>query len=178
MDRASIAILAAVLTMFAAFIVGVVWAQVQSNLAQREAAAIRHQHRTGLWNWLVEEFPGGELSSLSEFEVGRIASDLGVTTSELRKLSRKGPGSSSHLVGRLEALGLDPKRVERENPLEFRDMQRLCALCDRHGRCARDLSRDPKSDVWDLYCPNAGTISRRSGKQAFVLSPTRSSVDL
>jgi hypothetical protein len=158
MDTASIAILAAILTMFAAFIAGVIWAELQSKIAQREAAAAKHERSAGLWNWLVEEFPGGELSSLSAFEVGRIANDLGVTTSELRELSRKGSDASSRLVRRLEALGLDSEKVARENPLEFRDMQRLCALCDRHGRCARDLSRDPGSDVWQLYCPNAGTI--------------------
>jgi hypothetical protein len=158
MDTGSIAILAAILTMFAAFIVGVIWAELQSKRAQREMAAATDRHRAGLWNWLVEEFPGGELNSLSEFEVGRIATDLGVSTSELRQLSRRGSDASTRLVQRLTALGLDAEKVENEHQLEYRDMQRLCALCDRHGRCARDLSRDPKSDVWQLYCPNAGTI--------------------
>jgi hypothetical protein len=143
---------------FAAFIAGVTWGELQSKRAQREAAAATDRDRGGLWNWLVEEFPGGELSSLSEFEVGRIATDLGVSTSELRELSRKGSDASARLVRRLTAVGLDAEKVESKHQLEFRDMQRLCALCDRHGRCARDLSRDPKSDVWELYCPNARTI--------------------
>ena len=35
-----------------------------------------------------------------------------------------------------------------------RDMERLCTMCESKGRCARDLSADPKDPVWRKYCPN------------------------
>jgi hypothetical protein len=58
----------------------------------------------------------------------------------------------------MEALGLDPNEVAHTEPQTLHDMQRLCSMCSSHGRCARDLSRNPADPAWKDYCPNAGTL--------------------
>ena len=155
MDTGSIAVLAGILTVFAAFIAGLVWADMQTMRARREAEAVRN---SGLWDWLTRISRREELEALGDSDVVRIAGEIGVSAGELRELHRRGPQAASRLLRRLEAVGLDPGKLAAESQLEFRDMQRLCALCDRHGRCSRDLSRDPEDSRWESYCPNAPTI--------------------
>jgi hypothetical protein len=46
----------------------------------------------------------------------------------------------------------------RDQPAALRDMQRLCAMCEAKGRCARDLAERPDDPTWREYCPNATTV--------------------
>jgi hypothetical protein len=70
-----------------------------------------------------------ELAGLNESEVGRIATEVGISAGELRELNRRGPDATALLPRRLQALHLDPERLAVERWAEFRDMQRLCSLC-------------------------------------------------
>ena len=98
-----------------------------------------------------------EFSELSDFEVSRIATDVGVSAPELHELSLRGPDAGALLPRRLRALDLDPTKLAHERPAEFRDMQRLCSLCESEGRCEHDLSQNVPGD-WHTYCPNASAI--------------------
>ena len=99
-----------------------------------------------------------DLGGLGERDLGRVATEVGVSVRELHELNRRGPNAASRLPHRLQVVGIDPAKFASEQPEEFRDMQRLCALCAHHGRCGRELSRDPQGSNWESYCPNATTI--------------------
>jgi hypothetical protein len=105
--------------------------------------------------------------------VQRTAKDLGITAAELRLLVSRGSQEADLLHRRMALLQLDPKEIASSEPLLFRDLQRLCALCDSRGRCIRDLARDstreptePESADWQDYCPNAATLNMLSSLQS------------
>jgi len=93
-----------------------------------------------------------------EEDIDRVAHDAGVTTGELRELARRSPHSADLLLERMAALDLNQNEVLAVEPHVFRDLQRVCTLCECHGRCKRDLERDPNDPVWKGYCPNASTL--------------------
>jgi len=99
-----------------------------------------------------------ELTCCAEGEVERIAKDIGVPASEIRRLASLGPESAELLLRRMAALDLDGKAVARTDPRTFRDLQRICTLCESHRQCARDLSRDSSDPAWEDYCPNVATL--------------------
>ena len=91
--------------------------------------------------------------------VERIAHEAGLTTRELRQLARKGSHAADLLPSRMAALDLDPTEVGRFEPQVMQDMQRVCSMCESHGRCQRDLSRNPNDPIWKQYCPNVSTLA-------------------
>ncbi len=99
-----------------------------------------------------------QLKCCGEETVERMARDVGVSASELRRLASLGPDSADLLLRRMKALDLDPNEVSRATPEAFRDLQRTCSMCESHRRCARDLARDSAVPVWKDYCPNAATL--------------------
>ena len=99
-----------------------------------------------------------ELKCCGEEEVERMAKDIGVSPSELRKLATLGPDSADLLLRRMAALDLDRKEVSQTEPRTFQDLQRVCTMCDHHRRCRRDLARDSADPAWQDYCPNAATL--------------------
>jgi hypothetical protein len=99
-----------------------------------------------------------ELTCCAEGEVERIAKDIGMPASEIRRLASLGPESAELLSRRMAALDLDRKEVARTHPQTFRDLQRICTLCESHRQCARDLARDSGAPAWEDYCPNVATL--------------------
>ncbi len=99
-----------------------------------------------------------ELKCCGEDEVERMAKDIGVSASELRRLATLGPDSADLLLRRMTALDLDRNEVSRTQPRTFQDLQRVCTMCDHHRRCRRDLARDSANPAWQDYCPNAATL--------------------
>ena len=111
--------------------------------------------------WQVWTRNGPELSNpncCAEAEVERIANDIGLPASEVRRLASLGPESAELLLRRMAALDLDGKKVAQVEPQTFRDLQRICTLCESHRQCARDLSRDSGDPAWEDYCPNVATL--------------------
>lgn len=98
-----------------------------------------------------------------EAEIERMARDLRMSASELRAVAAKGPKAADLLLRRMAALDLDPKEVTRLEPETFRDMQRVCTLCEAHRQCARDFAHDAPQSKWEQYCPNAGTLAALNG---------------
>jgi hypothetical protein len=95
-----------------------------------------------------------DLEGLGPEELARVASDVGVSASELRALSQHCSDAAELLERRIVALDIDPKVLARDAGGELRDMQRLCTMCESKGRCARDLAADPDDEVWRKYCSN------------------------
>jgi len=91
-------------------------------------------------------------------EVERIARDVRMTPAELRAIAKRGPEAADLLLRRMAALDLDPAEVSQVGPQTFRDLQRVCSLCESKRRCARDLARDSAMPAWQDYCPNAQTL--------------------
>jgi hypothetical protein len=109
-------------------------------------------------NWRGANSRASELICCGEYEVERMARDLGMPVSELRKVANHGPEAADLLVRRMVALNLDRNEVATTVPSTFQDLQRLCTLCESHRRCARDLERDPTDRAWEDYCPNVAML--------------------
>jgi hypothetical protein len=109
-------------------------------------------------DWTRRSSALSELKCWGEDEVERVAKDVGVSASELRRLASLGPGSADLLLRRMAALNLDRNEVSRTEPRTFQDLQRVCTMCNSHRRCKRDLARDSADPAWQDYCPNAATL--------------------
>jgi hypothetical protein len=59
------------------------------------------------------------------------------------------------LLRRLSALRLSPAALAQTEPKILHDLQRRCACCEHHDRCAIDLSRQAVARSWVNYCPNS-----------------------
>jgi hypothetical protein len=99
-----------------------------------------------------------ELKCCGEEEVERMAKDIGMSPSELRRLANLGPDSADLLLRRMAALDLDRNEVSRTESRTFQDLQRVCTMCNHHRQCRRDLARDADDPAWHDYCPNAATL--------------------
>jgi hypothetical protein len=113
----------------------------------------------GRW-WLewTEAAPRTALQCMAEEQVQRVAEDVGLTPHELRHLVSLGPDAADLLLRRMAALDLDKHEIARVECRTFQDMQRVCAMCESHRRCKRDLADHADSSVWKNYCPNVATL--------------------
>jgi len=108
--------------------------------------------------WRERERGSADLADCGDEEVEHMAHDLCMSSSELRELARKGPGSADLLLQRMASIDLDPKEVSLAQPQTFQDLQRVCARCRSRRRCVRDLACERNSSAWQNYCPNASTL--------------------
>ena len=108
--------------------------------------------------WIRRGSARFELKCCGEEEVERMAKDIGVSPSELRRLANLGPDSADLLLRRMAALDLDRNEVSRTESRTFQDLQRVCTMCNHHRRCRGDLARDTDDPAWHDYCPNASTL--------------------
>jgi hypothetical protein len=109
------------------------------------------------------------LSSAAEFErldgqeKTRIASELGISSDELRVLASKDKTSADLLVRRMESIGLDPRTTD---PAVMRDLQRCCSKCRDKVLCVHELEDKPRNLTWPSYCPNEATLDALSDEKA------------
>ncbi len=114
-----------------------------------------------LWHTLTDWVTGRSPSwgaCCGELEIERIARDVRMTPAELRAVAKRGPEAANLLLERMAALDLEPAEVGQVGPQTFRDLQRVCSLCESKRRCARDLAQDAAGPQWQDYCPNAQTL--------------------
>jgi hypothetical protein len=104
-----------------------------------------------------------ELLCCGENEAERMAHDLGLPVSELRKLAEHGPEAADLLSRRMAELDLDKNEIAAVVPRTLQDLQRLCTLCEHHRECTRDLRRNPADQAWENYCPNAAVLKMLNG---------------
>jgi len=90
-----------------------------------------------------------------EMEVKRLASDLGISATELRRLTAEGPEAARELHDRLAALHL--VQEASAEPFIMRDLERVCSHCVAKRRCNSDLERGAIS-IDDDHCPNHRTL--------------------
>ncbi len=93
-----------------------------------------------------------------DLDADRVAHELGMPLSELHAIAIKGPGAAALLGRRMKMLGLDDNDLTWAGITTKRDLQRICAMCHRHRRCAHDLDQQDRSDRWTDYCPNTYTL--------------------
>ena len=94
-------------------------------------------------------------------EEDRMATDLGMSASELRVLASHGPNTAELLYRRMAALRINPQDMPVVDAFMLPDMERLCTTCISRNRCARELAEcsEDHSPNWQDYCPNAATIN-------------------
>ena len=90
-------------------------------------------------------------------DIERMARDAGLTVSDLYALERT--ADEPLLLPRmLAALDINAAEVARSEPAAFRDLQRVCSLCDSKRRCEIELAEGDVASVYEAYCPNALTL--------------------
>jgi hypothetical protein len=99
-----------------------------------------------------------ELAACPPGELRRIASEVGLSADDMRRLYCSHNGPSELLPQRLQLLGIDPEFVTHAAPTTSRDLVRVCASCRAFRRCARDLARGDAQAGMDGYCLNGPTI--------------------
>jgi uncharacterized protein YjiS (DUF1127 family) len=116
--------------------------------------------RVARWwrNWAGNRQGRAELQALTSEELGQLARDVGIGSTELRTLAGKWPDSAALLDRRMVALHLDPDAIGRSQPAVTRDMQRLCSLCRGKRTCEHDLDNGAVQPRWRRYCPNSTTL--------------------
>lgn len=91
-------------------------------------------------------------------EIARMAREVGLSPSELLRMSKLKPDAAKLLLDRMDALHLDPGTLAKNDPSTMRDLQRLCSDCASKKQCERDLVRHRDDPTWRQYCPNVGTL--------------------
>jgi len=119
-------------------------------------------------NWFSRLRQRAELDRFSEAELRALAQDVGLPPSGLRQVTEGNPEAGELLPRRMAALGIDANELARTRPDVLRDLQRVCASCEKYGRCVRDLSRGSVGERWREYCPNAGTLHELQPPSATV----------
>ncbi len=126
-------------------------------IAQRQQTPVEIVSRW--WRaWTANRSAGSDFACCAEGQVEQLAKDMGVSAGDLRALARLGPGAADLLQRRMTALKLDRSEVLQAEPGTFQDMQRVCAMCGSHKRCARDMTRNAKDSAWEDYCSNVATL--------------------
>jgi hypothetical protein len=95
----------------------------------------------------------------------RIASDVGVSGTDLSILAGKWPDAADLLYWRMNEIKLDRKEVTQAEPQVMRDLQRVCTVCGSKRRCGHALA-NPSDPAWQKYCPNATTLSALAAERA------------
>ena len=97
-----------------------------------------------------------DLDFLAKSDLEAIAKDMGLSVGDLRQLDQS--ASDLPLPRMMTALHLDPKTVANSEPALFRDLQRVCALCDEKERCGCALDRGDAASTYPAFCANAYSL--------------------
>jgi hypothetical protein len=75
---------------------------------------------------------------------------------------RRNPHDASLLFCCMDVLQIDHSKLARDEPLLYRELQGVCALCANKRDCAFDLTDGfdgVRWDEWWLYCPNSAMLT-------------------
>jgi hypothetical protein len=98
-----------------------------------------------------------ELDSCTAEDIERMAADVGLSVADLHRLENT--GHEPFLLPRmLAALKIDASELAKSDPAAFRDLQRVCSLCDNRRRCGRELAAGDAAATFEAFCPNALTL--------------------
>lgn len=78
------------------------------------------------------------------------------------------PHDASLLFCCMGLLQIDDRKLARDEPLIYRELQGVCSLCPSKRDCALDLSGGfdgVRWDHWWLYCPNSAMLTTIGASQ-------------
>ena len=99
-----------------------------------------------------------ELANCGTEEVASLARDIGVSVEELNFAVRKGPHAADELARLLRALGVNPQKLPRQDPVAMRNLERVCIACSSKGECRHQLAAGTAAANYKSFCPNALTL--------------------
>jgi uncharacterized protein YjiS (DUF1127 family) len=123
-------------------------------------------------DWLKRRRESAELDALDDSQRARVASDLGVSATELDFLVREAH-DPVQLPKMLAALGIDEAALRRAEPAMTRDMLRVCSLCTTTDACKYALAQGFADLAYPNYCPNAEALSTLPRRAARPTEPSR-----
>lgn len=104
-------------------------------------------------------FARSDLDRIDAHEMEAIARDIGVSAADLYRLERQSAFNPLLLPQRMSQEGIDAAVVQAEWPPVWKDLQRVCALCESKDVCQYDLQHAPNAEGWHRYCGNEGTLA-------------------
>lgn len=99
-----------------------------------------------------------KLDGISPAERRRLADDVGLSGSDLRRFNCTHEEPTALLPARLWQLSIDPAYIRHARTVTYRDLERICATCKSWRRCTRDLAKGDPQTGMATYCLNAPTI--------------------
>ncbi len=110
-------------------------------------------------DWIKRHRPlRDELAGFSRAEFSHLASDMGVTETDLQSLSANAPDNTVLMQGMMRARGLDPEKVRDHYITLARDIERVCTICRNAKRCRRELAAGTAGMHCHEFCPNVRTF--------------------
>lgn len=109
-------------------------------------------------DWLKHRREMREMRQLDQDTFDNIARDLRITPTELDAFVRQVPHAARELPRLLKVLGIDQPALSRSKTAVLRDMECVCALCERKIQCNNDLEIGVAARDYEDYCLNAPTM--------------------
>jgi hypothetical protein len=138
--------------------------------ANESAYASINSFVSALGNWLRKRRSVGEdrrnFGEWSDFEIARIAQDVGLSSQDLHEMMQLSPDAAKLLLRRMSVLQLDADELAKSEMNMMRDLQRVCSTCGSKRQCRIDLADDPENQVWRRYCPNEDTLTELQSNAA------------
>ena len=98
---------------------------------------------------------GNELAAMSRDDMRYLASDLGISETDLRDLAPRVADNSVLMDKMMRARGLDPDAVRYAFSGLMREMEVTCSRCREAGTCRRELGSGTAALYSHDFCPNA-----------------------
>lgn len=99
-----------------------------------------------------------EFATMSRGDLQILASDIGVSESDLRDVMPQIGDHSGLMDKMMRARNLDPKAVRRAFRGVVRDMEVTCARCRSPDTCRRELEAGTAGQHSHEFCGNAGVM--------------------
>ena len=98
-----------------------------------------------------------ELNRIDDRQLDKIASEFGMSRSDLYALCANKAPTGDLLRQRLKEFGLSEDLLAKKHLEVLRDLQRVCGNCVSTSRCAHDFAAD-RPVGRDEYCSNTCTL--------------------
>lgn len=95
------------------------------------------------------------VGSLDNQTLNELARDCGISADQLKQLARSGPHAADEMAMLMLAINIDAKEVARLYPVQFREMQVNCSLCESKDRCRKNLAAQVADREHVHYCGNS-----------------------
>ena len=135
-----------------------------AQISEQPGFVCRLAHWWRSWNGRRRTL--ADLDGCGPAEMERIASDVGVSGTDLSILAGKWPDAADLLYRRMNEIKLDRTEVTRADAQVMRDLQRVCTVCGSNWRCEHELANNPSDPAWQKYRPNTTTLLALAAERA------------